>query len=74
MMRLLTRIRTWPFGNMSSEDRHLRHGDGINRLTADVETLDSVFMVAIGLILASAAVGIAMTAMLAWVVPQRAIL
>ncbi|HEX2527334.1 MAG TPA: hypothetical protein VHL31_13685 [Geminicoccus sp.] len=77
-LRLLTRIRVWLFGRLFPrlpiDDRSLRHGDLVSRLTADVDALDSAFLVALGPLATAAIAGAAMTTALAMLLPPAAIL
>ncbi|WP_244468678.1 thiol reductant ABC exporter subunit CydC [Devosia limi] len=76
-LRLLADIRGWLFGRLFPRiplaDRSLRHGDLVSRLTADVDALDTAFLVAIGPIAAAVVVGTVMTAVLAWLIPGAAL-
>lgn len=76
-LRLLADIRGWLFGRLFPRiplaDRSLRHGDLVSRLTADVDALDTAFLVAIGPIAAALVVGTVMTAVLAWLIPGAAL-
>lgn len=51
-LRVLADIRAWLFAGLLPEGlsvgRGLRHGDRVSRLTADVDALDSAFLVAVG--------------------------
>jgi ATP-binding cassette subfamily C protein CydC len=77
-LRLLADIRGWLFGQLFPRlplrDRGLRHGDLVGRLTADVDALDTAFLVAIGPIAAALIVGTALTGVLAWLLPSVALL
>lgn len=77
-LRLLADIRGWLFARLFPRlplsDRSLRHGDLVSRLTADVDALDTAFLVAIGPIAAALIIGGAMTAILAWLLPPAALL
>ncbi|MDP2779970.1 thiol reductant ABC exporter subunit CydC [Devosia sp.] len=76
-LRLLTDIRGWLFKRLFPRlplnDRSLRHGDLVSRLTADVDALDTAFLVAIGPIAAAAVIGIALTTILTWMLPAAAL-
>jgi len=76
-LRLLADIRGWLFGRLFPRlplnDRHMRHGDLVSRLTADVDALDTAFLVAIGPITAAVAIGTALTAVLAFLLPAAAL-
>ncbi|QKC85218.1 thiol reductant ABC exporter subunit CydC [Mesorhizobium sp. NZP2077] len=69
-LRLLADLRGWLFASLFPRvplaDRGLRHGDLVSRLTADVDALDTVFLVAIGPMLAALLLGSAMATAL-WV-------
>ncbi|WP_027058716.1 thiol reductant ABC exporter subunit CydC [Mesorhizobium loti] len=69
-LRLLADLRGWLFASLFPRvplaDRSLRHGDLVSRLTADVDALDTVFLVAIGPMLAALVLGSAMATAL-WV-------
>ena len=60
-LRLLADIRGWLFARLFPRlplaDRSLRHGDLVSRLTADVDALDTAFLVAIGPIAAALVIG-----------------
>jgi ATP-binding cassette subfamily C protein CydC len=60
-LRLLSDLRGWLFARLFPRlpfrDRSLRHGDLVSRLTADVDALDTAFLVAIGPITAALVVG-----------------
>lgn len=76
-LRLLSDIRGWLFARLFPRlpfsDRSLRHGDLVSRLTADVDALDTAFLVAIGPIAAAIAIGGTLTAVLAWLLPGAAL-
>ncbi|UVK47114.1 thiol reductant ABC exporter subunit CydC [Mesorhizobium sp. AR07] len=63
-LRLLADLRGWLFASLFPRvplaDRSLRHGDLVSRLTADVDALDTVFLVAIGPMLAALVLGTGM--------------
>lgn len=75
-LRLLSGLRGWLFARLFPRlplaDRSLRHGDLVSRLTADVDALDTAFLVAIGPIAAALLIGAALTAVLAWLLPGAA--
>ena len=75
-LRLLAELRGWLFARLFPRlpltDRSLRHGDLVSRLTADVDALDTAFLVAIGPILAALVIGAILTAVLAWLLPGAA--
>lgn len=76
-LRLLADLRGWLFARlfprMPLADRSLRHGDLVSRLTADVDALDTAFLVAIGPITAAVLIGAGLTAVLAWLLPGAAL-
>ena len=76
-LRLLSDLRGWLFARLFPRlplpDRSLRHGDLVSRLTADVDALDTAFLVAVGPLLSAIMVGAAMTALLAWLLPAAAL-
>lgn len=76
-LRLLSDLRGWLFVQLFPRlpltDRSLRHGDLVSRLTADVDSLDTAFLVAVGPILAALIIGTALTAVLAWLLPAAAL-
>lgn len=75
-LRLLADIRGWLFARLFPRlplaDRNLRHGDLVSRLTADVDALDTAFLVAIGPVTAALVIGTAVTAILAFLLPAAA--
>jgi len=77
-LRLLAELRGWLFARLFPRlpfaDRSLRHGDLVSRLTADVDALDTAFLVAIGPIAAALIIGSTLTAVLAWLLPGAAVL
>ena len=76
-LRLLADIRAWLFARLFPRlplrDRSLRHGDLVSRLTADVDALDTAFLVAVGPILAALVIGTALTILLAMLLPGAAL-
>jgi ATP-binding cassette, subfamily C, bacterial CydC len=74
---LLADLRGWLFGRLFPriplQDNSVSHGDLVSRLTADIDTLDTAFLVAIGPVLTALLLGSAMSAILAWSIPQGAI-
>ena len=76
-LRLLSDLRGWLFARLFPRlpfgDRGLRHGDLVSRLTADVDALDTAFLVAIGPIVAALIIGAALTSVLAWLLPGAAL-
>ena len=77
-LRLLAELRGWLFARLFPRlplaDRSLRHGDLVSRLTADVDALDTAFLVAIGPIAAALIIGGMLTGVLAWLLPSAALL
>jgi ATP-binding cassette subfamily C protein CydC len=77
-LRLLAELRGWLFARLFPRlpisDRSLRHGDLVSRLTADVDALDTAFLVAIGPIIAALVIGVALTGVLAWLLPSAALI
>jgi len=75
-LRLLADIRGWLFGRLFPRlpfnDRSLRHGDLVSRLTADVDALDTAFLVAIGPIAAAVVIGGGLTTILGFLLPAAA--
>jgi len=76
-LRLLADLRGWLFARLFPRlplvDRSLRHGDLVSRLTADVDALDTAFLVAIGPIAAALIIGGALTGVLVWLLPSAAL-
>jgi len=76
-LRLLADLRGWLFARLFPRlplrDRSLRHGDLVSRLTADIDALDTAFLVAIGPILAALLTGAGLTALLGWLLPAAAL-
>ncbi|WEJ32420.1 thiol reductant ABC exporter subunit CydC [Devosia sp. SD17-2] len=76
-LKLLSDLRGWLFAalfpRLPLSDRSIRHGDLVSRLTADVDALDTAFLVAIGPLLGAIFVGIGVTGVLAWLLPGAAI-
>ena len=72
-LRLLADLRGWLFGRLFARvpnaDRSQRHGDLVSRLTADIDTLDTVFLVAIGPVLTALALGSAVATVLFMLIP-----
>lgn len=68
-LKLLSDLRGWLFGalfpRLPLPDRSMRNGDLVSRLTADVDALDTAFLVAIGPWSAALAIGVGMTGLLA---------
>lgn len=75
-LRLLSGMRAWLFGNLFPKlplaRQSPRHGDMVSRMTADIDALNTVFLVAIGPIVAALAVGLLMTAVLSFLLPEAA--
>ncbi|WP_156771349.1 thiol reductant ABC exporter subunit CydC [Labrys sp. WJW] len=75
-LRLLSALRGWLFARLFPRiplpARDLRHGDLVSRLTADVDTLDTVFLTAFGPILTALLIGTGMTAGLVVLLPAAA--
>ncbi|WP_404402040.1 thiol reductant ABC exporter subunit CydC [Pelagibacterium halotolerans] len=73
-LKLLSTIRQWLFGalfpRLPLPDRSLRHGDLVSRLTADVDALDEIVLLAIGPLIAALVLGGAMTAILFALLPE----
>ncbi|WEK02859.1 MAG: thiol reductant ABC exporter subunit CydC [Candidatus Devosia phytovorans] len=76
-LRLLADLRGWLFARLFPRlplgDRSLRHGDLVSRLTADVDALDTAFLVAIGPITAALVIGTVLTAVMAFLLPGAAL-
>lgn len=76
-LRLLAHIRVWTFAMLFPRTplsgRDLRHGDLVSRLTADVDTLDSAYLTAVGPIVAALLTGAGVTTLLAFTLPPGAI-
>lgn len=72
-LSLLSDMRRWLFASLFPRlplpGRSLRHGDLVSRMTADVDALDALFLVAIGPLVTALVVGGAMTAILSWLLP-----
>ncbi|MBM6595209.1 thiol reductant ABC exporter subunit CydC [Microvirga pudoricolor] len=75
-LKLLADLRGWLFRRLVPrvpfQGRLFRRGDLVSRLTADVDALDTVFLTAIGPILTALAAGLAMTSLLAVLLPDAA--
>ncbi|MGO4335818.1 thiol reductant ABC exporter subunit CydC [Labrys sp. KB_33_2] len=75
-LRLLSALRGWLFARLFPRvplpSRDLRHGDLVSRLTADVDTLDTVFLTAFGPFLTALLIGTGMTAGLFFLLPAAA--
>ena len=76
-LKLLSDLRGWLFAllfpRLPLPDRSLRHGDLVSRLTADVDALDTAFLVAIGPLAAAIVVGGVMTVALSFTLPAAAL-
>ena len=76
-LKLLTDLRGWLFSRLFPRlplpDRTLRHGDLVSRLTADIDALDTAFLVAIGPLAAAVVVGSGMSVILAIFLPGAAL-
>lgn len=76
-LKLLSDLRGWLFARLFPRlplpERSLRHGDLVSRLTADVDALDTAFLVAIGPLIAAVVVGGVMTITLALFLPNAAL-
>lgn len=76
-LKLLSDLRGWLFAllfpRLPLPDRSLRHGDLVSRLTADVDALDTAFLVAVGPLVSAILVGGAMTTILAVLLPAAAL-
>ncbi|KQT84045.1 thiol reductant ABC exporter subunit CydC [Aurantimonas sp. Leaf443] len=72
----LADIRQWLFRalmpRISRIERDIRHGDLVSRLVADVEALDTVFLLAVGPMVTGLLVGASVTALLAVLLPGAA--
>lgn len=75
-LKLLSDLRRWLFSalfpRLPLTDRSLRHGDLVSRLTADIDTLDTAFLLAVGPLAAALVLGIAVSAGLFLVLPAAA--
>lgn len=73
-LRLLSDLRRWLFSalfpRLPLADRSLRHGDLVTRLTADIDALDTLFLIAIGPLVAALVLGGVVTAVLFVLLPQ----
>ena len=76
-LKLLSDLRGWLFAalfpRLPLPDRSLRHGDLVSRLTADVDALDTAFLVAIGPLLGAMFIGAGMTVLMAFLLPAAAL-
>ena len=77
-LKVLAEIRQWLFQRLKPgvlpPGQSLRHGDAVSRLTADVDALDSIFIVAAGPLLTGVLVAAAITAILMLNLPAAGIL
>lgn len=77
-LSLLSDIRRWLFAalfpRLPLPGRSLRHGDLVSRLTADVDNLDQLFLLAIGPMLAAIVLGSVITGVLAYFLPMAAVI
>jgi ATP-binding cassette subfamily C protein CydC len=77
-LRVLADIREWLFRRLGpgvhQASQSLRKGDAVSRLTADVDALDSVFIVAAGPLLTGVLTATAVTVLLSVMLPVAAIL
>src|SRR5690606_28829433 len=73
-LRLLSDLRRWLFSalfpRLPLPDRSMRHGDLVTRLTSDIDALDTLFLIAIGPLVAALVLGGAVTAILLVLLPQ----
>ncbi|UXN67815.1 thiol reductant ABC exporter subunit CydC (plasmid) [Devosia neptuniae] len=76
-LRLLADIRGWLFARLFPRlplaDRNIRHGDLVSRLTADVDALDTAFLVAVGPVTAALVIGGAVSTILVFLLPAAAL-
>jgi ATP-binding cassette subfamily C protein CydC len=77
-LRLLADLRGWLFARLFPRlpiaDRTLAHGDIVSRLTADIDALDTVFLVAIGPFITAIVMAAVMSTLLFAVAPTAAII
>lgn len=75
-LKLLTDIRAWLFARLLPRagpvGSGLKRGELVARLTADVDTLDVVFLLAFGPMLTALVAGLGMTVILAFLLPLAA--
>ena len=75
-LRLLSDLRRWLFAalfpRLPLTDRSLRHGDLVTRLTTDIDALDTLFLTAIGPLLAALVLGGTVSAVLLVLLPPAA--
>lgn len=76
-LKLLSDLRGWLFAQLFPRlplpDRSLRHGDLVSRLTADIDALDTAFLVAIGPWVGAILLAGAMTTVLGIYLPAAAL-
>jgi ATP-binding cassette subfamily C protein CydC len=76
-LRLLSDMRAWLFGNLFPKlplaPQSPRHGDMVSRMTADIDALNTAFLVAIAPMVAALAVGTLMTTALTLLLPAAAL-
>jgi len=75
-LRLLSRLRGWLFARLFPLvplDGRFGRGDLVSRLLADVEALDTMFLVALGPISTAVLAGIGMTTLLVFVMPDASL-
>lgn len=75
-LRLLSDLRAWLFARLFPLvplGRRFGRGDLVSRLLADVEALDTLFLVGLGPISTAVLAGLAMTVVLAWLLPGAAV-
>lgn len=75
-LKLLSDLRQWLFARLfplAPLGRRLGRGDLVSRLLGDVEALDTVFLVALGPISTAVLAGVAMTTLLAFLLPGAAL-
>lgn len=77
-LKLLSDLRGWLFAalfpRLPLANRSIRHGDLVSRLTADVDALDTAFLVAIGPLMGAVIIGVGVTGILAWLLPGAALI
>ncbi|WP_417584709.1 thiol reductant ABC exporter subunit CydC [Pelagibacterium sp.] len=73
-LSLLSDLRRWLFAalfpRLPLADRSLRHGDLVTRMTADIDALDTIFLLAIGPFIAALVLGSAVSAVLFTLLPD----
>ena len=77
-LRLLSDMRSWLFATLFPKlplaRLSPRHGDMVSRLTADIDALNTAFLVVVSPALAALAIGAVMTAIIAFLLPAAAVL